>query len=427
MEGDKMIMVDTLTSDQSRGYEILRSGRNAFLTGDAGTGKTYLLEKFIQESKDLGKGVIITAFTGIAALNIGGTTLHRLLRCNVGPLAFYKVSKVPDALVDADILIVDEISMVRRDLFEYLVKTLKLANAKREANNKPNIQFIVVGDFFQLPPVINKTRDFPELSKAYGNDLREGFAFQSEYWDYCNFNRVHLKEIVRQTDKTQSEYLSMLRNGDINCIDYLNEISSQEVIPEAITLCATNDKALEINNLELTKINNPIKMYHSKITGEVAESDKVTIDHIPLKVGARVMTVVNDPDGMYVNGSLGNVIKLLDNEVFVKLDNGKAVRIKRYEWKILNYKSKNGKPSENVVGRYEQIPLKLAWAVTIHKSQGQTYDAINIADMERIWGKGQLYVAMSRVRDLEKVHLNSPITRNNVKSSLSVKSFYDMI
>lgn len=420
-------MDSELKIGQDRAYKAMMSGANILLTGDAGTGKTYVLEKFINDSREAGKNVAVVAFTGMAAFNLRGITLHRWLRCGIRPLVFKKPS-LPDGIENVDILIVDEISQVRRDLFEYLVKVLTLANQKRAAKGDPIIQLIVTGDFYQLAPVLNKEKDLPALRSAYGLNPGECYAFQSPQWNLCNFMWIDLQEVIRNENADQVEQLRMLREGNLSCIDYFNDIAQDDVIENAINLCARNKTAEEINNTELAKIKNPPKTYHSKVMGEVAESDKFTVDELTLKVGARVMIVVNDSNGMYVNGSLGNVVKMTNDAVFVRIDKtDDVVRIEECKWNIFRYKSNGKKLEEEIIGSFSQMPLKLAWAVTIHKSQGQTYDAINIRDMENIWGKGQLYVALSRVRNLENMHFNSPIRRNNVQTSESVKKFYDSI
>lgn len=409
-----------LTSDQSRGYKILMSGCNASINGNAGTGKTYMLNKFIDDSRDLGKNIVIVAPTGIAALNIGGVTVHRAFKAPIGPLVT-KVTKAEKIIIMADIIILDEISICRVDLFDFIAQQIYIANYIRNKNGLDNIQFVISGDFFQLPPVLPE-KERETLENYYGYPIGNGFAFQSKAWSYFNFKNIVLNETMRQSDAEFVLNLNKARTGDLSCITYFNRNCSKEEFKDTILLCGTNKDAENRNISEMNKIASKSKRYKAVITGEVKESDKMTYDILDLKVGARVITLINDKDELYKNGSLGTITRMTDNGVYVKFDDGGEFYIEYYCWEICNYKLQNGKVIKEVIGTFEQLPLKIAYAITIHKSQGQTYDKANINPY--CWDYGQLYVALSRVKSIEGIHLTSLIQNRFLKTSRDVQNYY---
>ena len=423
-----------LKAKQQYAFDTMKSGKNCFLSGDAGTGKSHVVNEYIEYCNKKNLDVVITAPTGIAALNINGVTAHRAFNIPIGPV-IEPVKSLPSILRDADVVILDEVSMCRMDAFEYIVKIIVGVNKYRRKCNKEDLQFIVVGDFFQLPPVlVENEREI--LEQHYNKKIGYAFAFQSPLWQACNFVNIVLDEVVRQDDKEFVANLNGARLGKRSSISYFSKVSARNEIENAILLCGTNKAVLKKNEEELEKIKSKLVEYESIITGEVRESDKMVPDIIQLKVGARVMTVVNDIEDRYRNGSFGTVVKLNENSVIVKLDTGLTVEITRYQWKVQDYKlaepSNNGKkddkPSkltQQTIGIFEQFPLKLAYAITIHKSQGQTYDAVNLNPY--CWDCGQLYVALSRVRDAKNMHLTQPIKDSFLRASKEVINFYNSL
>lgn len=416
-----------LTNEQQNALRILLSGRNAFITGKAGTGKSYLVNQFISISLDRGKKVIVTAPTGIAALNVDGSTLHRAFKVHPGVLVEApKLSKIPQEIINADIIVIDEISMCRIDLFEYVSKIIFGANKYRyNTDGLGPIQLVVVGDFLQLPPVVTQN-DKTVLNDYYGHNIGYGFAFQSELWNEHNFDFINLKEVTRQSDAEFAKCLSYVRAGYSNALNYISKMSSPTPIPGAIYLCGTNNKAKEKNDWEFNRLGTKIHTFKANITGDVNESDKATDTILQLRIGTRVMTLVNDPSGEYSNGSFG-MIESIDEKtesVVVKMDSGAKVDILPYTWEIkkYSYDSKLKKLNKEVAGTFEQLPLKLAWAITIHKSQGQTYDAVNLNPY--CWDCGQLYVALSRVKELRKMCIVQPLYSKYLVTSKEVIDFY---
>lgn len=411
---------------QQFAYNMLTDRRNVFLTGDAGTGKSFVIQQFIKWCNKQNLEFIVTAPTGIAAINVDGVTIHRAFKAPIGPI-IEPLKSISGILKTVDVIIVDEISMCRRDLFEFMAAQIIYVNKMRRSKGQKDIQFVVVGDFFQLPPVLVEAEK-EVLDKHYGKDVGYAFAFQSPYWRACNFVNVVLDEVVRQADTEFIKNLNDARLGRYNCISYFSEKSCKNEIKQAILLCGTNKAVIERNNTELDKLTTKVVEYESLSVGEVNDSDKMAPDLIKLKLGARVMTLVNDFKERYQNGSFGTVIELSENYVIVIMDSGETVKIEPYTWSIKGYKlvkdKETGKEKLELteIGSFTQIPLKLAYAITIHKSQGQTYDKVNLDPY--CWDCGQLYVALSRCKTIENMHLTQLIKPRFLRASKEVINFY---
>lgn len=411
-----------LNQQQFYGYSIMMSGRNVFLTGKAGVGKSYVLDKFISDAQAEEKNVVIVAPTGIAAININGVTVHRAFKVPIKPLV-EDARKIPSTIKEADVIVLDEVSMCRMDLFDYISKIIiQASNYRVRYLDKKPIQFIVCGDFFQLPPVLlDKDKDI--LERHYGKQIDKGFAFQSEYWDYFNFANIVLDEVVRQKDQNFITALNMTRVGDTRGLKYFWQHSSKYAINKAIMLCGTNKAAKDKNEYELGLLSTPENEFIATVSGDVKDSDKVVDERLLLKIGARVMTVINDTAMRYQNGSLGTVVNISNEFVYVEIDDsGQIVEIERASWDIKDYVLEKGKIKQKTVGTYIQFPLKLAYAITIHKSQGQTYDAINLNPY--CWDCGQLYVALSRVRSIDKLFITQYPSDRFLVTSNEVINFY---
>lgn len=426
----------SLTKDQKRAIGALESGENVFLSGEAGTGKSFVLNEYIYRNRD--KDIIVCAPTGIAAINIGGSTLHRVFNVPIEVTRPGEYNAEPgDSIVKADIIIIDEISMCRYDIFEYVIRTLKRAEqiqqhkANMDAINegrKPEMiaakQIIVVGDFFQLAPVVTPN-DRKLLAEYWDmNDYGDGFAFDSPLWKELNFKNIVLKEIVRQ--KGSVDYinnLNKIRKGDSSGIQWFNDNTGRIPIPNSIYLCATNRVADIINNREAAALEGEPTEYTASIKGKVQMSDKMTQDSLSLKVGMQVMTLINNVEEGYQNGSIGKIVSLGSDFVEVRLNTGKYVTVKPYDWEIYGYEVQEEKLEKIVLGNFKQLPLKIAYAITIHKSQGQTYSSANISP--DCFAAGQLYVALSRVQTVEGISLEHDIRYNALKTSSEVKAFYE--
>jgi hypothetical protein len=420
-----------LKNDQLQAFNILKLGKNVFLTGEGGTGKSYVINKYIKYCEENDINIVVTAPTGIAALNVNGATLHRTFKIPIEPLVS-KPKGIPKTLKDADVLVIEEISMVRLDVFDYVAQIIISLNAYRRNHGSEDIQVILCGDFFQLPPVLlDRDKEILEQVK-YHCDIGHGFAFQSEYWDTFNFIPIVLRQQKRQSDSNFITALNYIRKGDYTSIQYLERMSQPKPIKDAIMLCGRNKVVNDKNEEEFNKLKTKIFTYQADIEGTVAESDKIVLEELKLRVGCRVMTVVNDLEDRYVNGSFGYVTRLDEDHVYVLIDGSdEEVEISRYKWEIKTYTAQQKKGSSkleakaDVIGTFIQYPLKLAYAITIHKSQGQTYTEVNLDPT--CWDCGQLYVALSRVKSIEGLHLLKGIQRRFIVTAPEVREFYSSL
>lgn len=411
-----------LTKTQEEALRLLKTGANVFLTGKAGTGKSFVLKEFIRQSK---KKILITAPTGVAAIEIGGATLHRTFNIPldmsklVEEIRVRKPKKNP--VVAADIVVIDEISMVRRDTFEYVMRYIQEVNNKHREGRAP-IQVILVGDFFQLPPVLS----FSEI-EAYrllmGNlDI---YPFQSEYWWKFDFQKIELLEVMRQKDDDDFlENLNRIRNGDVSAIDYFNKrVRENYKTVNGINIVPTNAKVRALNNENLSRLDTREKVYRAEKFGSVKPSDIVNDEELLLKKDAKVMITTNHPVLEYSNGTLGIVKEFHKDSVDVQLlGSHKVVEIEKKRNVISEYVVEDGLITLREVGYYSQIPLKIAYAITVHKSQGKTFDEVHLDPS--VWSDGQLYVALSRVTSIKGLTLSEAISPASVKVSEDVLRFY---
>lgn len=423
------------TEGQAEAMRALRDGRNVFLSGNAGTGKSFVLNAFIEELEEREVPYLAMAPTGIAAQNLrNGTTIHRTLQMGFGildPNDTNRKTLTRKVLNKAEVIIIDEVSMCRIDLFER-VMNMVLA-AKRVSGAK---QVVLVGDFFQLPPVVTD-RDRDILMQWWpGND--EGYAFKSPLWKGMGFEPHVLTEVVRQSDPEFIGQLNRARIGDRDCIEYFNRrsVSDRKRAPEEdLWLCATNRMASTVNDERVSALEvdgAKARTYVADVIGDVKPSDKPTDDSLRLIEGARVMLLANMPEVGLANGSLGTVVRTDADSVTVEFDDCDwPVEVEPKEWKVMKSTvrdtiGKDGKPAQelvnDVVGTFTQIPLRLAFAITIHKSQGQTFE--RCAVHSKVFGAGMLYVALSRCTTFDGLTVWPKIERQRLYANQSVIDFY---
>ena len=415
-----------LSQTQLAVVEAFEAGRNIFVTGKAGSGKSYLLN-FLKLNY-AAQGLHITASTGIAAINIGGSTIHSWSAIGLGNLPVEKIienifsakmSKVRRKIISAKALAIDEISMISAQTFELIDAVLR---AVRQCN-KPmgGLQILLFGDFLQLPPV-NKT------------DLNFHFCFESPIWKELDLKAFVLEEIFRQSDKKFIRILNNLRHAELEEEDVeilqsrINAIDNNSAIKPTI-LTTHNARVEKINDDELKNIPNKEVVFSAEYFGdlnkiEFLKKNSVSSQILKLKVGAQVMMIKNtyQKEGI-INGSLGIIRDFSPKKSYpvVEFANGKTITIGIEEWLIEKYDEEK-KLILTEAGML-QIPLILAWAITIHKSQGLTLDKIS-CDLSEIFSPGQAYVALSRARSLDGVFIKS-INFNRITANPQAMKFYE--
>lgn len=424
--------LDGLTASQAEAADAMLGFRNIFLTGDAGTGKSFLLNRYIRYLNDCNIQHVVMAPTGIAALNVSdGTTIHRTMGVPFGVLdqGSSKKTGVPKVVSAAEVIIIDEISMCRIDVFDFVMR--KIMRAQESGMRK---QVILCGDFFQLPPVI--TEKDREAFLALYPGCFEGWCFKSPLWKGFALEPHVLTDVVRQRDPEFIRNLDLARRGDPSCIPFFNGLakSGRKFVPkDAITLCARNNAARKVNEERLAELKAEKYFYAATSRGTVNSGDRMADDMLVLCKGARVMSLVNDSEGRYVNGSQGTVVSCARDSVGVLFDDAAdPVKIEAKTWEVQSSRAvpsvdEDGKPITAIeldtIGKFTQIPLKLAYAITIHKSQGLTFDKCVVQTTS--FAPGQLYVGLSRCTSSKGLTIFPRIGDGRLRASQEVLSFYD--
>jgi ATP-dependent exoDNAse (exonuclease V) alpha subunit len=393
--------------------------RNLFITGAAGTGKSYWLKQYIEKHEN----TIICAPTGIAALNVGGDTMHRVFHIPVPTYespSFAKNKKgalttaMLKPIAQADTIIIDEISMARNDVFAFAIKVIR----KAEKLKGSKIRIIVCGDFSQLPPVVKKNE--VSLMKKFGFDP-SGYAFTTSEWKSCNFQVVELTKVIRQENQEFVSELNRIRIGDHSHLYYWDEfVKTVYSYENSVVICGTNAEAERINKEYLNNLPGDLKVLQSIKEGRCTAG--YVDDLILIKEGAKVIFTANDIIlGKYQNGTFGTV-KHIDTDYVSVLVNNEYLTIRPKDYKIYSYTCKNGVLEKKELGKITQYPFKVGKAITIHKSQGQTFD--NVIISPEIFAQGQLYVALSRVRGPEGLVLLKQLEENFLIIDKTVEEFY---
>ncbi len=414
------------------------TNENIFLTGKAGTGKT----TFLHNLKDtLAKRFIITAPTGVAAINAGGVTLHSFFQIPFAPFVpgsegyqqaqqrRFSKQKI-NIIRTLDLLIIDEISMVRADVLDAIDAVLR----RYKFNNTPfgGVQLLMIGDLHQLAPVVKD--DEWDLLKAHYNSC---YFFSSHALQGTQLNAIELQHIYRQSEPQFIELLNHVRENrlDSQTLEVLNsryQADFQSTEEDGfITLTTHNYSADNINNKHLNQLNNEVFCFTAEVQGNYSEYNYPTAERLCLKQGAQVMFVRNDssPDKLYYNGKIGKVVRIEQQMIVVQCpDDEDEIIVEPALWENIKYtiNPNNQQISEDVIGTFQQYPLRLAWAITIHKSQGLTFEKA-IIDAAGAFSHGQVYVALSRCKTFEGMVLSSPINQQAVHTDGTIAQFVDHI
>ncbi len=407
--------------------------RNVFLTGEAGTGKTTFLKRVL---RDTDKRCVVVAPTGVAAINAGGSTIHSMFGLptrmflptmsvvdpnvsqNIPMLQshFHYPKPKLDLFKNLDLLIIDEISMVRADLFDAIDHALRFA--RRSQLPFGGVQVLLIGDLFQLPPVV-KNEEKPLLETYYESE----FFFSSKAYFALNVMQMQLNKVYRQSNRTFISLLNNVRNAQLNDGDFeiLQERYQPHFEPDEegfVTLCSHNSTADSINKEKLAKLPGESFKFHAEIKGDFFESQYPAEPILELKEGAQVMFIKNDISGekKYYNGKIAVVSHITQDKIEVVVPNSREIiEVEKDVWQNLKYQydEVEDRVNQNEVGSFTHFPLKLAWAITIHKSQGLTLEKV-IIDAERSFAPGQVYVALSRCVSLDGLFLKSGINGRNI-------------
>ena len=417
---------------------VKHTGRHIFLTGKAGTGKTTFLHKL---KKDSAKRMIVTAPTGVAAINAGGVTLHSFFQLPFGPFIpgseayeqnrqrLFRFSKEKKRIIKSlDLLVIDEISMVRADLLDSVDTVLR--RHRRSEQPFGGVQLLMIGDLHQLSPVA-KQDEWQLLKQFY----ESAYFFSSHALEQADLVTIELKHIYRQCDARFIKVLNRVRDNrlDAASIGLLNQRCIENFAPEKdegyITLTTHNISADSINKSRLSALRGKEYCFGAEVSGEFPEHTYPTPGTLVLKVGAQVMFLRNDTsiEKRYYNGKIGKIKAVTGRQICITCPGESAdTVVEAVEWENIKYQvdKENKEIREDVIGKFKQFPLRPAWAITIHKSQGLTFDRA-VIDAESAFAHGQVYVALSRCKTFEGMVFSSPIPSRGIETDASVLNFIE--
>ena len=433
-------MIDLDNAELQNALQIIQfTRRSLFLTGKAGTGKSTFLRYIAANTK---KKHIVLAPTGIAAINAGGSTLHSFFKLPFHPLlpndSMYSVRNIRNTLKynsekikiirEVELIIIDEISMVRADIIDFIDKVLRVycRNMREPFGGK---QLLLVGDIYQLEPVVRED-DRRLLAPFY----RSSFFFDAKIFQQFSLVSIELKKVYRQSDPTFIGILDHIRTSQVHMQDLqlLNQRVGAQLDDSdsklAITLSTRRDTVDYINENQLKLLPGEPTLFRGSIQGEFPESSLPTPIELYLKTGAQIIFIKNDIEHQWVNGTLGTIIGFDEEEnakIYVRTESGQDVMVEPAAWSNMRYhfNEVEKKIEEEEIGRYEQYPLRLAWAITVHKSQGLTFNQVKIDFTGGVFAGGQTYVALSRCTSLEGISLQEPIRQSEVFVRNEVKQF----
>lgn len=422
------IQIDKSNVEQQKAFDLVANTNTClFITGKAGTGKTTFIKRI---QKEVNKNFLVLAPTGIAAIAVGGQTMHSFFGFpfqTIGPHTRLDVLPEKKALLnEVDTIIVDEASMVRSDMVDGMDRYLRMAFETNMAFGGKQVVF--VGDLFQLPPVVKQgSADAEMLRDLYGPGLP--FFYKAFVLKRMNLPKIEFQKVYRQGDEDFLTILNKMRNGEVKSEDLalLNEHVGTEENNEdfSVTLTSFNYMAEKINEQKLNEIEEEEFLYRAEIKDEFKNNDAPVPEVLRLKVGAQVIFCRNNPNSGYMNGTIAKVSALEENKILVRLENGGEIEVYKVSWENVQsqYNRDTRKMESTIIGSFTQYPIKLAWAITIHKSQGMTFDRMHFDLSRGTFQAGQAYVAISRMRSLEGLTLSHPIMPHHIMQNPEVRAF----
>lgn len=415
-------------------FIVEKTDMSLFLTGKAGTGKTTFLREVVRYTK---KKCIVLARTGIAAVNAGAMTIHSFFQFGLGPFvqgviepkSDFRINKSKLELIrHLQLLIIDEVSMVRADLMDHI--DVELRRIRRNSKPFGGVQLLMIGDLQQLPPIAHGGED--ELLRQYYKTL---YFFSSSALKSMKYSCIELKNVYRQTDRHFIDILNHARNCTLTSQD-ISDLNARYIPgfspkPEDgyIRLMTHNRQVDYVNETEMEKLDSKPYTFEAAVTGTFPEESYPTADSLTLKKGAQVMFIKNDPERRFINGTLGEVKSIDKNSIAVRLaESGTVIDVEPMEWQNIRYQfdEESKEISSKQIGRFKQYPLKAAWAITVHKSQGLTFDKA-IIDVHAAFSPGQAYVALSRCRTLDGLVLSSPVSASVFMRDNAVDAYMNYI
>lgn len=418
--------IDKDNREQQMAYELIANTNSSFfLTGRAGTGKTTFLQNI---QKEVNKQFIVLAPTGVAAILAGGDTIHSFFglpmeACFPGTCGKMSQARIL-SLVHADTIIIDEVSMVRCDVMDAIDYTMR----KYLRNNMPfgGKQMVFVGDMFQLPPVIKYGPERDLLKDVY--NANEFYFYRANVIRRIRLVKIEFRKVYRQEDERFLSVLEHIRMNritpeDVMCLNTrVLQPTKEEMV---VTLSSLNKTADDINERRLAEIDSEEFVYEGTISGRFEEKRFPVDQTLKLKVGAQVMFARNDSQKRWANGTLGKVVKLTKDEITVELNNGTQHVVPCCSWDSVSfeYDRESRKMKKGIIGTFTQFPIRLAWAITVHKSQGMTFDKLSVDLSRGMFAAGQLYVALSRVKTLDGLYLSSPVVPQYAHTATEILAY----